>query len=90
MWQSALDIGNETGQDIPVNDYNVTCKNGTEITMEVSGINLGDEYIAVFNDATKRLEDQNVLRDMAFLDSLTQIANRRRFDEKLSKEFEKP
>ncbi|XQF91946.1 sensor domain-containing diguanylate cyclase [Pseudoalteromonas espejiana] len=88
-WQSALDIGNETGQDIPVNDYNVTCKNGTEITMEVSGINLGDEYIAVFNDATKRLEDQNVLRDMAFLDSLTQIANRRRFDEKLSKEFEK-
>lgn len=88
-WQSALEIGNETGQDIPANDYHVTCKNGNTITMEVSGINLGDEYIAVFNDATKRLEDQNILRDMAFLDSLTQIANRRRFDEKLSKEFEK-
>ncbi|MDC9502433.1 MULTISPECIES: diguanylate cyclase [unclassified Pseudoalteromonas] len=89
MWQSALEIGNETGQDIPAHDYHVTCKNGNTITMEVSGINLGDEYIAVFNDATKRLEDQNILRDMAFLDSLTQIANRRRFDEKLSKEFEK-
>ncbi|WP_288421972.1 diguanylate cyclase [uncultured Pseudoalteromonas sp.] len=88
-WQSALEIGNETGQDIPANDYHVTCKNGNTITMEVSGINLGEEYIAVFNDATKRLEDQNILRDMAFLDSLTQIANRRRFDEKLSKEFEK-
>lgn len=88
-WQSALEIGNETGQDIPAHDYHVTCKNGNTITMEVSGINLGDEYIAVFNDATKRLEDQNILRDMAFLDSLTQIANRRRFDEKLSKEFEK-
>ena len=88
-WQSALEIGNETGQDIPAHDYHVTCKNGNTITMEVSGINLGEEYIAVFNDATKRLEDQNILRDMAFLDSLTQIANRRRFDEKLSKEFEK-
>ncbi|BED89275.1 hypothetical protein PspMM1_17430 [Pseudoalteromonas sp. MM1] len=88
-WQSALETGNETGQDIPAHDYHVTCKNGNTITMEVSGINLGDEYIAVFNDATKRLEDQNILRDMAFLDSLTQIANRRRFDEKLSKEFEK-
>ena len=88
-WQSTLEIGNETGQDIPAHDYHVTCKNGNTITMEVSGINLGDEYIAVFNDATKRLEDQNILRDMAFLDSLTQIANRRRFDEKLSKEFEK-
>ncbi|MCQ8884240.1 sensor domain-containing diguanylate cyclase [Pseudoalteromonas agarivorans] len=88
-WQSALEIGNETGQDIPAHDYHVTCKNGNTITMEVSGINLGDEYIAVFNDATKRLEDQNILRDMTFLDSLTQIANRRRFDEKLSKEFEK-
>ncbi|MDC9520791.1 diguanylate cyclase [Pseudoalteromonas sp. Angola-31] len=88
-WQSALEIGNETGQDIPAHDYHVTCKNGNTITMEVSGINLGEEYIAVFNDATKRLEDQNILRDMAFLDSLTQIANRRRFDEKLNKEFEK-
>ncbi|TMO80531.1 diguanylate cyclase [Pseudoalteromonas sp. S3776] len=88
-WQAALEVGNETGQDIPAHDYHVTCKNGNTITMEVSGINLGDEYIAVFNDATKRLEDQNILRDMAFLDSLTQIANRRRFDEKLSKEFEK-
>ncbi len=88
-WQSALEIGNETGQDIPAHDYHVTCKNGNTITMEVSGINLGEEYIAVFNDATKRLEDQNILRDMAFLDALTQIANRRRFDEKLSKEFEK-
>lgn len=88
-WESALEIGNETGQDIPAHDYHVTCKNGNTITMEVSGINLGEEYIAVFNDATKRLEDQNILRDMAFLDSLTQIANRRRFDEKLSKEFEK-
>ena len=88
-WQSTLEIGNGTGQDIPAHDYHVTCKNGNTITMEVSGINLGDEYIAVFNDATKRLEDQNILRDMAFLDSLTQIANRRRFDEKLSKEFEK-
>ena len=88
-WQSALEIGNETGQDIPAHDYHVTCKNGNTITMEVSGINLGDEYIAVFNDATKRLEDQNILRDMAFLDSLTQIANSSRFDEKPSKEFEK-
>ncbi|WP_338366478.1 sensor domain-containing diguanylate cyclase [uncultured Pseudoalteromonas sp.] len=88
-WQSALEVGNDTGQDIPAHDYHVTCKDGNTITMEVSGINLGDEYIAVFNDATKRLEDQNILRDMAFLDSLTQIANRRRFDEKLNKEFEK-
>lgn len=89
IWRQALEVGNETGEDIPANDYTCTSKSGVEVIMEVSGINLGDEYIAVFNDATKRLEEQNILRDMAFLDSLTQIANRRRFDEKLSTQFKK-
>jgi diguanylate cyclase (GGDEF)-like protein/PAS domain S-box-containing protein len=89
LWQRSLLTAQENNNDIPANNYKVCCNNGSEVMMEISGINIDDEFIAVFNDATEHLKAQDVLRDMAFLDSLTKIANRRRFDEKLTHEFEK-
>ncbi|MDO6546850.1 sensor domain-containing diguanylate cyclase [Pseudoalteromonas carrageenovora] len=88
LWQESLDVAQENNNDIPANNYKVSCSDGSQILMEVSGINIGEEFIAVFNDATERMEAEDILRDMAFLDSLTRIANRRRFDEKLVQEFD--
>lgn len=89
LWQESLDVANENNNDIPANTYKVSCRDGSQILMEVSGINIGEEFIAVFNDATERMKAEDILRDMAFLDALTRIANRRRFDEKLIQEFER-
>ena len=89
LWQKSLDQANLNNDDIPANDYRISCKDGSEIVMQVSGISVEGEFIAIFNDATERLKTQEILSDMAFLDSLTKIANRRRFDEKLTSEFDK-
>ncbi|WP_033017825.1 diguanylate cyclase, partial [Pseudoalteromonas sp. BSi20652] len=89
LWANALKKAKSTNNDISADNYRVACSDGTHVVMEVSGINIGEEYLAVFNDATERLEAEDILRDMAFLDALTKIANRRRFDEKLIHEFNK-
>lgn len=88
-WYQSLEQAKQNNNDISANDYQIVCKNGTKIIMQVSGISVENEFIAVFNDATERLKTQEILSDMAFLDSLTKIANRRRFDEKLQAEFKK-
>lgn len=89
LWYESIKKAIEENKAIPTNNYKIMCKDGVQITMEVSAIDIGDEYLAIFNDATERLEAESILRDMAFRDSLTQIANRRRFDEKLNHEFQR-
>ncbi|NNG43821.1 sensor domain-containing diguanylate cyclase [Pseudoalteromonas sp. NEC-BIFX-2020_002] len=86
-WNTAVEYAVEHKTDIEPQHYQVTCKDGRLITMEISGIYIDNEFLAIFKDATQRMEAEDILRDMAFLDSLTQIANRRRFDEKLIQEF---
>ncbi|MBH0056047.1 diguanylate cyclase [Pseudoalteromonas sp. SWXJZ94C] len=89
LWSSSLDDAQKNNNDIPANNYRVSCNDGSQVVMEISGIDIGEEILAVFNDATERLRAEDLLRDMAFLDALTKIANRRRFDEKLADEFKK-
>ncbi len=88
-WQSAVEFAKNHATDIQPKHYQVTCKNGQTITMEISGIAIENEFLAIFKDATQQIAAEDILRDMAFLDSLTQIANRRRFDEKIVQEFNK-
>ena len=89
LWEHSIAQAEKQNNDIQANDYQIVCKNGEQVTMQISGISIGNEFIAVFNDATERIKAQDILRDMAFLDSLTKIANRRRFDEKLADEFDR-
>lgn len=87
LWNASLAQAESNKGDIPANDYQITCKNGEQVIMQVSGINIGNEFLVVFNDATERIKAHEILSEMAFLDSLTKIANRRRFDEKIVDEF---
>ncbi|WP_339683044.1 sensor domain-containing diguanylate cyclase [uncultured Pseudoalteromonas sp.] len=89
LWEHSIAQAEKQNNDIQANDYQIVCKNGEQVTMQISGISISNEFIAVFNDATERIKAQDILRDMAFLDSLTKIANRRRFDEKLADEFDR-
>ena len=87
-WQQALSFALENDTDIEPQVYCVTCKDGSHIMMEISGRYFRHEFLAIFKDVTQHLAAEDTLRDMAFLDSLTQIANRRCFDEKLANELE--
>ncbi|WP_372762007.1 diguanylate cyclase [Pseudoalteromonas sp.] len=89
LWRQSLITAQNNNGDIPAHDYQITCKNGAQVMMQVSGISIGKEFLVVFNDATERVKAHELLSEMAFLDSLTKIANRRRFDEKIASEFAK-
>ena len=87
-WQQALSFALENDTDIQPQVYCVTCKDGSHIMMEISGRYFKHEFLAIFKDVTQHLAVEDTLRDMAFVDSLTQIANRRCFDDKLVNELE--
>ena len=53
-WDAAVRKAAEEGRDIDPVEYKVTCKSGEERVVEVSGITLGDEFLATFIDLTER------------------------------------
>jgi len=58
-WESAVRRAEEEHMDIPPAEYRVTCRNGEERIIEISGIALDDGYLATFIDLTekKRVEE---------------------------------
>ncbi|MBI5784087.1 MAG: EAL domain-containing protein [Rhodocyclales bacterium] len=53
-WEAAVGESVRTGAAIGPLQYRITCKNGEERLVEVSGATLGDEIVATFNDITER------------------------------------
>jgi PAS domain S-box-containing protein len=62
-WDSAIRRAAAEGRDIDPIEYIVTCKNGEERNIEISGITLGDEFLATFVDFTARKQTESALRD---------------------------
>ena len=60
-WNSSLQRSRETGKNIEAKEYKVTCKNGDERDMEISGHFLGDRYLATLIDNTERNRANNEL-----------------------------
>ena len=61
-WSDCVRRSEEQGTDIEAKEYRVTCKNGQVREMEISGIVLGDRYLATLIDNTERnrAKDQQV------------------------------
>ncbi|WP_271009102.1 sensor domain-containing diguanylate cyclase [Paucibacter sp. B51] len=74
-WNEALALA-EKRDIIPI-EYRVRCKNQQTVTMEISGITLGDGFLATFIDVTERNAAQERVQHLAFYDSLTDLPNRR-------------
>ena len=47
MWGESLAQANKNNDDIPANDYQIVCKDGSKVIMQVSGISVESEFIAV-------------------------------------------
>jgi PAS domain S-box-containing protein len=61
-WNEAVEHAASTGQDIIPIEYKVTSKNGTVRTMLISGITLGEDFLATFFDVTERRQAEDEVR----------------------------
>ena len=64
-WEGAVRQAKAEGGGIQANEYKVVCKNGEERIVEISGITLGEEFLATFFDLTARKREEENLRRMA-------------------------
>lgn len=62
-WTAAVDQAAATGSDIQAIEYQVCCKDGTVKSVIISGITLGDDFLATFYDITARRQAETALRE---------------------------
>ncbi|MFA7243049.1 MAG: PAS domain S-box protein [Sulfuricellaceae bacterium] len=74
-WDAAVRLAAASGQDICPVEYRVTCKNGDVRIMEISGVTLGENFLATFIDLTERKRIEVQLRnERDFVEGLVNTA----------------
>ena len=61
-WNVAVQTAIETQADIASVEYQVTCKHGEVRSMVISGITIGEDFLATFFDVTERRTAEEALR----------------------------
>lgn len=61
-WNEAVEHSARTGQDIIPIEYQITCNDGTARAMLISGISLGEDFLATFFDVTERRQAEDEVR----------------------------
>jgi PAS domain S-box-containing protein len=66
---AVIERWNTSGLDADATDtdreYDITCKDGHVVTMEITGARLGDLMVVMFNDVTERKRDEAALRQLS-------------------------
>ncbi|MCB1173225.1 MAG: PAS domain-containing protein [Leptospiraceae bacterium] len=62
-WANLIRQASRTGADIQTHSYTITCKNGDQKIIQISGITIGNDFLATFEDVTKRLRAEQALRE---------------------------
>lgn len=86
-WTAAVAQAATSGGDVPSHEYRVTASDGTQRTVAIGGLRFGDHLLATFVDQTEQRAQSDLLRRLAYMDSLTGVANRRHFDQTLASEW---
>ena len=63
VWGAALREADATGGEVAARDYRVTAKDGSEHTMEISGVPVGDNFLVTLTDVTERNRAQAAVRE---------------------------
>ena len=86
-WNAALEHARVHQGEIANQEYFVTDRDGRSRTMAISGVTFGEHFLAMFVDRTEQQVQKEMLRKLAFFDSLTELPNRRQFDHSLKAEW---
>lgn len=86
-WNKALNKARKGDGIIPSAEFKVFSTTGRERTIAIGGIAFGQQFLATFEDRTEQRAQHEALRNLAFLDALTGVANRRHFDQSLTAEW---
>ncbi|MBF0400309.1 MAG: PAS domain S-box protein [Magnetococcales bacterium] len=62
-WDDAVQQAKEKQVDIPAKAYQVTCKDGQERTLSISGVLIGTDLLATFFDDTERKRAKQLLME---------------------------
>jgi len=62
LWQPGMDEAEQSGVDLAPFEYQIVSKNGQIRQLEISGVILGDEVLAIFMDVTERRQAEADLR----------------------------
>ncbi|MDX9707432.1 MAG: PAS domain S-box protein [Azospira sp.] len=62
-WNAAVAAAGKDGTDIVPIEYDITCKGGSRHTMLVSGITLGEDFLATFFDVTEHSKATRALKE---------------------------
>ncbi|HPS21016.1 MAG TPA: ATP-binding protein [Candidatus Omnitrophota bacterium] len=62
-WSAAVQNAINSGNDIESGEYRVTCKNGEEKIVNISGIMIGEELLAMLIDLTERKREEELLKE---------------------------
>lgn len=81
-------IKEDTTIRVPVIEVEMPHKNGEMVPIEISGsILIGKDgsarFLGISRDISSRKKNENIIKKMAFFDKLTDLPNRRYFDEKV-------
>lgn len=87
LWGQAMTHARSRTGVIEAHSYRVTARNGTPHVMDIGGLLFGEHFLATFQDRTEQQAQSELLHRLAYVDGLTGIANRRKFDQALQAEW---
>ncbi len=77
-WTNLYDAARRSGEGvIAAGEYQVPCSDGSQRTVSITGVLLGDDYLLTLEDLTQRKAAEEEINYLAFYDSLTGLPNRR-------------
>jgi diguanylate cyclase (GGDEF)-like protein/PAS domain S-box-containing protein len=82
-WKTSVENAARLGTDIEPIEYRITCKDGDERVMLVSGIDFSEGHIYTYMDITERKAAEEAIKQLAFYDPLTGLPNRRKLLDRL-------
>ena len=86
-WHNAIEQAPQHHGEIVRKHYRLTMRDGSERIMSIGGLAFDGYAMATFEDHTEQQQQREHLQQMAYIDGLTGIPNRRRFDETLQIEW---
>jgi diguanylate cyclase (GGDEF)-like protein/PAS domain S-box-containing protein len=86
-WRQALAHAATHDGYIPSVEYRITTSTGEVMLAAIGGLQFGSNLLVTFVDRTAEQAYSDMLEQMAFVDALTGLPNRRQFDQRLHSEW---